>query len=113
MVESWKKLKTSNVFSSFFVCQNRNGSAPVRELLSNNSLLVGQLYEDKSFDLLYNLPPNSELLARADLFINYSRLFCCNHTCYCVGIHPRSDSTEFREIGRGSSDCFYLVCGSR
>ena len=51
MVESWKKLKTSNVFSSFFVCQNRNGSAPVRELLSNNSLLVGQLYEDKSLAL--------------------------------------------------------------
>ena len=40
---------------------NRNRSAPVRELLSNNSLFVGQLYEDKSLalrardiDLLYN-----------------------------------------------------------
>ena len=48
MAESWKKLKTSNVFSSFIVCKNRNRSAPARELLSNNSLLVGQLYEDKS-----------------------------------------------------------------
>ena len=51
MAESWKKLKTSNVFSSFIVCQNRNRSAPVRELLSNNSLFVGQLYEDKSLAL--------------------------------------------------------------
>ena len=43
MAESWKKLKTSNVFSSFIVCYNRNLSAPVRKLLSNNSLFVGQL----------------------------------------------------------------------
>ena len=41
MAESWKKLKTSNVFSPFIVCKNRNRSAPVRELLSNNSLFVG------------------------------------------------------------------------
>ena len=26
--ERWKKLKTSNVFLSFFVCWNRNRSAP-------------------------------------------------------------------------------------
>ena len=51
MAESWKKLKTSNVFSSFNVCKNRNRSAPVGELLSNNSLFVGQLYEDKSLAL--------------------------------------------------------------
>ena len=50
MAESWKKLKTSNVFLSFIVCSNR--SAPVRELLSNNSLFVSQLYEDKSLALL-------------------------------------------------------------
>ena len=60
MVESRKKLKTSNVFSLFIVCSNLNRSAQVRELLSNNSLFVGQLYEDKSlalrsrYDLLYN-----------------------------------------------------------
>ena len=48
MAESWKKLKTSNVFPSFIVCKNRNRSALVRELLSNNSLFVGQLYEDIS-----------------------------------------------------------------
>ena len=51
MAESWKKLKTSNVFSSFIVCKNRNRSAPVRELLSDNSLFVGQLYEEKSLAL--------------------------------------------------------------
>ena len=38
-------------FLSFIVCKNRNRSAPVRELLSNNSLFVGQLYEDKSLAL--------------------------------------------------------------
>ena len=48
MAESWKKLKTSNLFSSFIVSSNRNRSALVRELLCNNSLFVGQLYEDKS-----------------------------------------------------------------
>ena len=51
MADSWKKLKASNVFSSFIVCKNRNRSAPVCELLSNNSLFVGQLYEDKSLAL--------------------------------------------------------------
>ena len=51
MAESWKKPKTSNVFSAFIVCKNRNRSAPVRELLSNDSLFVGQLYEDKSLAL--------------------------------------------------------------
>ena len=47
----WKKLITSNVSSLFFVCLNRNRSALVRELLSNNSLFVSQLYEDKSLAL--------------------------------------------------------------
>ena len=51
MAESWKKLNTSNVFSSFIVCLNRNRSAQVRELLSNNSLSVGHLYDDKSLAL--------------------------------------------------------------
>ena len=51
MAESWKKLKTSNVFSLFIECKNRNRSAPVRELLSNNSVFVGKLYEDKSLAL--------------------------------------------------------------
>ena len=51
MVESWKKLKTSNVLLSFNECKNRNRSAPVRQLLSNNSMFVGQLYEDKSLAL--------------------------------------------------------------
>ena len=37
--------------SSFIVCSNRNRSALVHLLLSNNSLFVGQLYEDKPFAL--------------------------------------------------------------
>ena len=41
------KLKTSNVFSPFIV----NRSALVCELLDNNTLFVGQLYEDKSLAL--------------------------------------------------------------
>ena len=40
-----------NLFSSFIVGSNRNRSALVRELLCNNSLFVGQLYEDKSLAL--------------------------------------------------------------
>ena len=51
MAESWKKLKTSNLFSSFIVSSNRNRSALLRELLCNNSLFVGQLYKDKSLAL--------------------------------------------------------------
>ena len=51
MAENGKKLKTSNVFSSFIVRLNRNRSAPLCELLSFNSLFVGQLYEDKSLSL--------------------------------------------------------------
>ena len=52
MVEKWKKLKTSNVFSTFIVrYRNRNRSALVRELLRYNSLFAGQFYEDKSLAL--------------------------------------------------------------
>ena len=51
MTERWKKLKTSNVFSSFILCKNRNRSALMRELLSNNSLFLGRLYEVKSLAL--------------------------------------------------------------
>ena len=43
---SWQ-LNNSNVFLSLIVCYNRKRSA----LLSNNSLFVGQLYEDKSLAL--------------------------------------------------------------
>ena len=42
MAESWKKLKTSNVVSSFIVCLNGNRSALVCDLLSYNSLFVSQ-----------------------------------------------------------------------
>ena len=51
MAESWKKLKTLILFSSFIVSSNRNRSALVRKLFCNNSLFVGQLYEDKSLAL--------------------------------------------------------------
>ena len=34
-----------------YCVKNRKRSVPVRELLSNNSLFVGQLYEDKSLAL--------------------------------------------------------------
>ena len=43
IVESSKKMKSSNVTLSFVVCTNRNISALVREMLSYNSLFVGQL----------------------------------------------------------------------
>ena len=51
MAESWKKLKTSNLFSSFIVSSNRNRSALVRKVFCNNSLFVGLLFEDKSLAL--------------------------------------------------------------
>ena len=44
--ESLKNLKDKTAFSSFLVCKNRIRSALVRELLSNNSLCVGQLKAD-------------------------------------------------------------------
>ena len=44
MAVSWKKLKNLLLI----VCFNRNRSALVCELLSYNSLFVGQFYEDKS-----------------------------------------------------------------
>ena len=49
MTESWKKLKTSNVLPRF-LC-DRIEKDLLFELLSNNSLFVGQLYEDKSLAL--------------------------------------------------------------
>ena len=74
MAESWKKLKTSNLFSSFIACSNRNRSALVRELLSNNSLFVGQLYDDKSLalrvrDLIF-------LTTDLETANNYSTILC-------------------------------------
>ena len=69
MAESWKKLKTSNLFSSFIVNSNRNRLALVSELLCNNPLFVRQLYKDKSLalrarDLIFFTTglQNSELL---------------------------------------------------
>ena len=43
-MECWKKLKTSNVFSSFIVCKNQSAF----ELFSNNSLFVRHVYKEKS-----------------------------------------------------------------
>ena len=44
MAETWKKLNTSDVVLSFVEFSNRNRSATlVIELLSNESLFVGQL----------------------------------------------------------------------
>ena len=51
MAESWKKLKISNVFLLLILSSNGNRLALVRELLSNNSLFVSWLYEDKSLAL--------------------------------------------------------------
>ena len=42
MAESLKNLKYTNAFSSFLMCYTQNRSALVRELLSKNSLFVGQ-----------------------------------------------------------------------
>ena len=39
------------MFSLFIVCLNRNRLALVCDLLSDNSLFVRQLYEDKSLAL--------------------------------------------------------------
>ena len=68
--------------SSFIVCENRNRLALMRELLSYNSMFVGQLYEDKSLRLhacdLISLQLISkqwiitqQITARVDLFLNY------------------------------------------
>ena len=69
MAESLKKLKTSNIFSLFIEWKIRNRSPLLCVLLSNNSLFVGQLYEDKSLtiparDLIFFTTDlkNSELL---------------------------------------------------
>ena len=40
----WRQVR-ANVILSYIVCSNRNSSALVRELLSNDSMFVGQLYE--------------------------------------------------------------------
>ena len=59
----------------------------MRELLSNNSLFVGQLYEDKSLtlrasDLIFLLTDlqtviiTQQFTAGADLFLNYIRHYC-------------------------------------
>ena len=63
MAESSKKLKSSNLFSLFILSSSRSRSAllVLPELLSKNSLFVGQLYEENHprfgscFDLLYKL----------------------------------------------------------
>ena len=67
--------------SSFIVCLNRNRPGQVREFLSNNSLIVGQLYEDKILalharDLIFfttylkTVNFTQQFIAGADLFLN-------------------------------------------
>ena len=61
-------------FSLFIVCKNRNRSAPVRELFSNNSLFVGQLYEEK----LLTLHARDLILFTTDLqTVNYYSTIHC------------------------------------
>ena len=50
------------MFSSFIVCSRRNRSALVRNLLSNNSLCVGQLY---ARDLILYI-----IIIKMSLFLN-------------------------------------------
>ena len=89
MAESWKKLKTSNVFSSFTVSYNRNRSAPVRESLSNNILFVGQLYDNKLLALsardlilfttdLQTVIITQQFTAGADLFLKLTIFISCS-----------------------------------
>ena len=84
-------LKTSNLFLSFIVSSNRNRSALVRELLCNNSLFVGQLYEDKSL-----------ALRARDLIFFTSDLHRANvkKSCY---MKQQSHSSE-------SARCFDVIC---
>ena len=73
MAERLKKLKTSNLFSLFIVSSNRNRSDLVCELLCNNSLFVGQLYEDKSLALRAR-----DLIFTTDLqTVNYYTIILC------------------------------------
>ena len=65
MAESWKKLKISNVFSSF-VCKNQNRSALVRELLT---VLRARDLIFFTTDLQTVI---QQFTARADLFLNHS-----------------------------------------
>ena len=54
MAESQNYLKTSNVFSASivcYICRIEIDQPPLRELLSNKSLFIGHLYEDKSIAL--------------------------------------------------------------
>ena len=67
MAESRKKLKISLVFFVVYYVFNRNRSAQVRELLSNNLLLVCQFYKDKSpalcaHNLIFTTDLKTELL---------------------------------------------------
>ena len=78
MAESWKKLKTSNLFSLFIVSSNRNRTALVRELLCNNSLFGGQLYEDKSLDKSLALHAHDLIFFTTDLqTVNYFTTIHC------------------------------------
>ena len=72
MAESSKKMKTSNVFSLFILLELKY--ALVRGLLSNNSLFVGQLFEDKSLALR----PRDLIFFTADLqTVNYYTTIHC------------------------------------
>ena len=65
--------KLQNGFTSFILCSNRNRSALVHELLSNNSVFVYQLYEDKSLSLHAH-----DLIFTSDLkTVNYYSTILC------------------------------------
>ena len=77
MAESWKKLNTVNIFLSFIVCKNLK--ALFRELLNNNLLFVGQLYEDKSLvlcahDLIFFTTDLQTLNYLELIFFHYGKL---------------------------------------
>ena len=107
MAKSWKKLKTLNVLSSFIVCQNRNRSALVRQLLANNSLFVGMLYEDKSLALrardliFFTADLQTVNCTKARVFVLRIRVSCAFPTrCTCVEFQLRMkrESTYFETL---------------
>ena len=65
--------KLEKCFSSFTACSNQNRSAQVCELLSDNSLFVGQLCDDKFF-----APSTHDLIFTTDL---QTVIYCSTNHC--------------------------------
>ena len=109
MAESWKKLKTSNVFSSFIVCQNCLNCWVIIHCLLVSCTKIN--HSCCALMIWYSLQLTSkqwiitqQFTARADLFLNYSKFLKLRRSIRAQ--HRKLENLKFEnEMSNDKANC--------